>query len=136
MDTLAETDSLEESVNWNFVPLAVFGAAMVALVYVANFAFWWLTVPRLVRLGTNPYSHAPLPQPIQVLSTWSDFIHHYALLVLPVLAVLATFHARAMFDRSSPRRRLFAWLGMWLVGLALIAQYGFALLSLVLNMGK
>jgi len=136
MDTIAETAPLEKSVNWNFVPLAVFGAAMVALVYVTNFAFWWLTVPRLVRLGTTRYSHAPLPQPIQVLSTWSDFIHQYALFILPALAVLATFHARALFDRASPRRRLFAWLGMWLVGLALIAQYGIAILSLVLNMGK
>ena len=136
MDTLAETDPLEESVNWNFVPVAVFGAAMVALVYVANFAFWWLTVPRLVRLGAHPYSNTPLPQPVQALSIWSGFVHQYALLVLLVLAVVATFHARALFDRSSPRKRLFAWLGMVLVGLALIAQYGFALLSLALNMGK
>ena len=133
MDTLAETaPPPETSVNWNFVPLAVFGVAMVVLVYAANLIFWWVGLPQLeqINLGAHP------PTPVPFFLTWAHFLHHYALLVLPVFVGLAAFHGYALFSRTSPRRRLFAWLGMMLVGFALIAQYGFTLLSLVLNMGK
>jgi type II secretory pathway component PulF len=136
VETLAATAPPPESVSWSFTPLAVFGSALVALAYAANVAFWWISVPRFVLLGTAHGSSTPLPPFVQVLSTWSGFVHQYALPVFLVLAVLAAIHARALFDRSRRRRRVVAWLGLLLVGFALVAQYAFALLSLVLNMGK
>jgi len=131
MDTLAQTAPPEESVSWSFTPLAVFGAATIVLVYAANFAFWWITVPRLVRLGMNNPRITPLPDPVQVLSDWSNFVHLNVLLLVPMLAGLVVLHTYAMFDRSNLERRTFAWLLLMLLGVALIAQFSIAVLSML-----
>jgi len=69
MDTLAHPAPPADSVSWSFVPLAVFGAAMVALVYAANLIFWWVGLPQLnqINLGAHP------PAPVPFFLAWANF---------------------------------------------------------------